>query len=341
MRTNSRQSAVGVRQHPGAGFTLVELLVVITIIGILIALLLPAVQAAREAARRMQCQNNLKQFGLATHNFHDSRGGIVPCELSGMGYMGWLPLLMPHSEQGNLFERADPKKSFYVMDSAVVKQQVPMFYCPSRPRTVTLSIEGNTRQGVTQTGGGILSDYAMNAGNAPTGSWWDEGNGRLWPGVAASTTGGSFSSPAHAPNDTFDHWSPTLTFADVADGLSNTLLFGEKWVHPEYQGHNYVSSIPPTWGDSSMWNDDYSGALVRVAGSGYPLAKGDSDPVATAIANSGNIVLPFGGPHTGVCLFVRCDGSVASLGATIDTKVLGYLSNRHDGNIIPGGAMGD
>jgi prepilin-type N-terminal cleavage/methylation domain-containing protein len=79
-------------------FTLVELLVVIAIIGILIALLLPAVQAAREAARRMQCSNNLKQMGLAVHNFHDSRQGLPPAIIC-QWRMGLFPLLFPYMEQ--------------------------------------------------------------------------------------------------------------------------------------------------------------------------------------------------------------------------------------------------
>ena len=82
------------------GFTLVELLVVIAIIGVLVALLLPAVQAAREAARRTQCTNNLKQMGLACHNFHDARKSLPPAYMSGEGFGTWLMLIMPYMEEG-------------------------------------------------------------------------------------------------------------------------------------------------------------------------------------------------------------------------------------------------
>ena len=86
------------------GFTLVELLVVITIIGILIALLLPAVQAAREAARRMQCGNNLKQIGLATQNFESTYGHFPPAFTSGVGHATWLVLILPYLEQQAAFD---------------------------------------------------------------------------------------------------------------------------------------------------------------------------------------------------------------------------------------------
>jgi len=92
--------------HRQAGFTLVELLVVIAIIGILVALLLPAIQAAREAARRSQCANNLKQLGLACHNFHDTRKTLPPARYRDK-YSTWFAFIMPYLEQSNEYDLCD------------------------------------------------------------------------------------------------------------------------------------------------------------------------------------------------------------------------------------------
>src|SRR6187399_1689217 len=90
------------------GFTLIELLVVIAIIGVLVALLLPAVQAAREAARRSSCSNNLRQIGLATQNFHDSRNVFPPLRIAGgEGWASYFVLILPYMEQGSLYDTWD------------------------------------------------------------------------------------------------------------------------------------------------------------------------------------------------------------------------------------------
>src|SRR5881396_3595982 len=104
--SSARCEARGCRR----GFTLVELLVVIAIIGVLVALLLPAVQAAREAARRMTCQNNLKQIGLAMHTHHDALGKLPMGQLTRIGLApspgwSWSIMLLPYMEQGNLFNQ--------------------------------------------------------------------------------------------------------------------------------------------------------------------------------------------------------------------------------------------
>src|SRR5687767_14565450 len=115
-----------------SGFTLVELLVVIAIIGVLVALLLPAVQAAREAARRSSCSNNLRQIGIATHNFHDTRNMLPPLRVSN-NHATWFVLIMPYMEQENI-ERLWTFSALYssTTNAPGRQWQVKTYYCPSR-----------------------------------------------------------------------------------------------------------------------------------------------------------------------------------------------------------------
>ncbi len=130
------QSAI---RNPQSGFTLVELLVVITIIGILIALLLPAVQAAREAARRMQCTNNMKQFGLGLHNYHLTYK-VFPYGAGGSGvWWSWSALILPFLEQNAIYDQIDfrfPYNAEHPTNNAVMKNFIPAYQCPSAPPNV-------------------------------------------------------------------------------------------------------------------------------------------------------------------------------------------------------------
>src|SRR5262245_23851207 len=120
------------RRSRPAGFTLVELLVVIAIIGVLVALLLPAVQAARETARTMSCKNNLKQMGLAAQNFHDIHQSLPPIDM-GDCWATWAVFLMPHMDQQNYYVNWNLKKRYY-RQPANAGAQMTVHICPSRPR---------------------------------------------------------------------------------------------------------------------------------------------------------------------------------------------------------------
>jgi len=195
------------------GFTLVELLVVIAIIGILIALLLPAVQAAREAARRMSCSNNLKQMGLAMHNYADTFRGMFPnAGWSGSGYPNdYSPLakLLPYCEQVNLQHLIDfsinmghpGRNDLPTALWEAAATAVPMFLCPSDPEEPI--------HDTTLPSGTVIpvagSNYAMNQGSGMDGAFhpsFGEADGLCWVGAK-------------------------IRFAAVADGTTNTLAFTE------------------------------------------------------------------------------------------------------------------
>src|SRR3954453_23911415 len=123
------------------GFTLVELLVVIAIIGVLVALLLPAVQSAREAARRGQCSNNLKQLGLAAQNMHDIKGFLPPSRLgnnsadsTNINWVTWAVVMLPYIEQKPYYDLWDESPCYERHPESTTKRAVPTYFCPSRRR---------------------------------------------------------------------------------------------------------------------------------------------------------------------------------------------------------------
>ncbi len=150
------------------GFTLVELLVVIAIIGLLVALLLPAVQSAREAARRTQCANHLKQIGLAVQNYHDARKELPPARIGGGGHASWAALILPYIEQEGIAELWDFSQSYFFQTPQARQAQVKIYYCPSRRASPQLSVFGDVPADFPPPSGafavhmpGALCDYAV------------------------------------------------------------------------------------------------------------------------------------------------------------------------------------
>src|SRR5262245_18726709 len=233
-----------------SAFTLIELLVVIAIVAILMGLLLPAVQKVREAAARMSCQNNLKQIGLAVHNYHDVNSSFPPASLGGDGEVSWAVVILPYLEQDNLFRQwnLNLRYTYYRHPASTVGAQVRTYYCPSRRAMPQYSLSGHTR---APWGGspGALGDYAGNGGNTTLG-WNDPRSG---PGVLL------YADVTFGPNDTIANWRSLSRFADVTDGLSNTLLIGEKHVRPSQFGQDPA-------GDTSIYNGDDIRTIERVAG---------------------------------------------------------------------------
>ncbi len=214
-----------VRPNQSRGFTLIELLVVIAIIAILIALLLPAVQQAREAARRTQCKNNMKQIGIAMHNYHDTYQNFPPGCISntnntdppsGPQQWGWAVFILPQMEQGNLFELLDPSNRTLsdvlsnTTDRAIVQQRIDAYRCPS------------DRTKDTVTGTPQTVDFQGNGGFAMPGT-------NFFGGTSNYVGAGGFAALdiSELPSGPLYRNSAT-TFADMIDGSSNTFLVGER-----------------------------------------------------------------------------------------------------------------
>ncbi len=310
MNTCSRQRS---------GFTLVELLVVIAIIGVLIGMLMPAVQMVREAARRTSCLNNLKQLGLAVQNYHDSQGFIPPARVGDYnenGFLAWPVLLMPYMEQNNLYDRFDILARYQDQDPDYLKQTVPGMFCPTR-RVPMVS--------VTESGGkpvGACGDYAGNAGTSeyfiPYDVWADFND----PVDGVFNSGFERDNPVDGIRLEHGHVG-RYDFADVSDGLSNTIFIGEKQVNVSKMGR------PGGWGDGSTYNGDEPGTLMRLGGHGF----GISETREFGPPGPGTIPV-FGSMHPQICNFVFGDGSVHALRTSTDEETLRRLCAREDGMVV-------
>jgi prepilin-type N-terminal cleavage/methylation domain-containing protein len=282
----------------GNGFTLVELLVVIAIIGVLVALLLPAVQSAREAARRTQCVNHLKQMGLAVQNFHDTYQTIPYTRLD-TRETAFL-LILPFMEQRNHYEKWDLKLEYYAQTKEVREKVFKFYLCPSRNRPTPLLSAPDTdkhQNGSTPHTPGGVGDYATNAGSPIGGTDY-------WPGLNGTTE------ETRANGPFWYKGPPYLKFANVQDGLSNVVFIGEK--HFRRGNAN----------DGSIWNGDHAGSFKKL---------GTGAPIARDLNASGS---QFGSWHPGVCQFVFGDGSVKALPVNTNVTTLDRIANRDDGEPV-------
>lgn len=260
------------------GFTLVELLVVITIIGILISLLLPAVQAAREAAKRMQCANNLKQMGLAMHSYAESSGGYFPPGSPGDWRHGLFTHMLPYLELQTLYNQLDLTKNTSVGNNAIYgKQIVSCYVCPSWPYGYKY----------------FSSDFALAT---------YQGVGGAYPnGVAPPST--------PAKSGIFG-WGFVRRMAEVTDGLSNTLAMGE-FVHIDavvVSGYEYASTPP---GNVRPWI--YGGCPVETPYTSKVLVNSINAQVNRYTDYVSFLHLPMGSFHSGGANFLVADGSVTFL----------------------------
>jgi prepilin-type N-terminal cleavage/methylation domain-containing protein len=336
------------------GFTLVELLVVIAIIGILIALLLPAVQAARESARRIQCINNLKQMGLAVHSHHSALGlcptagsddrakitltqGDQPAKAP-QQEVGWAFQILPYMEQTALHEYFDRNA---LQTTKYVKARILSEYiCPSRRPPIMLIRGVPPMDYASATPGDEAVDGEVNSGCLF--EFWKAGRGNL-DRDQNETYYGMFSRTGTQIAARFKH---------VKDGLSNTLMIGEKRLQPKL----YAIGV---WNDDGGWIAGWSPDTVRST-CVKPEPDGDFDSPAiaadglsaevSAAAGAGGLVLffhptpnkagpmnlgyAFGSAHPGGFNACLGDGSVRSIAYEVDVFLFHHLGHREDGEVV-------
>lgn len=319
------------RTHFHDGFTLVELLVVIAIIGILVALLLPAIQAAREAARRTQCINNLKQLGLAAQNYHDSNKDLPPARWYDKS-PSWLALIQPYIEEAQAYDLWDFDENYTSANNKAAREVVIAgFYCPSR-RSPTVAPLSPTKLTLGEVAG-ATGDYAGCAGSdmfgnpPPAGQTTDQG------GVITSSIpwGNGTATPKPKARS-------IVAFRKITDGLSKTFLAGEKQVPPSKFG---IADSSSGYGDASIYNGDYLQAQSRAAGisrfdgTEFPPSPdpnyGDDCPTVSSDCKWQRL---FGSSHPGVLQFAMCDGSVQTVTTSVDLRTYSRLAVRNDGEIV-------
>jgi prepilin-type N-terminal cleavage/methylation domain-containing protein len=311
-------------RHSRFGFTLVELLVVIAIIGVLVALLLPAVQAAREAARRSQCANNLKQIGLALHNYHDTNNSFPPGAVFSQRRGSMHIRLLPFMEQQPLYDLFNFNSDTDVQTFPagvnggilLAGAQIPGFACPS---------DGANRPTGTAPNIVMASNYYPSMG--PSSALSNNGSSSCplyptfqsynQPNTGATTPAGPF---------TRDGWVFMCKMSEVTDGLSNTIFVGE--VRPKCSNH-----VRQGWSRSNKWgaftqipiNFDSCRRPAEATAEGKDMCYADEN---------WNAEVGFKSLHPGGAQFSLGDGSVKFIAQTVDMRMYNFMGGKSEGQPV-------
>ncbi|QDT99980.1 DUF1559 domain-containing protein [Gimesia aquarii] len=299
------------------GFTIIELLVVIAVISVLIALLLPAVQQAREAARRAACKNNMRQIGLAFHNYESTHRVFPPGYIHKPGPAGsaaaianhaglaWGSMILPQLEQASLYQQFDSHVPVWDAVNLVPREQhLPIFLCPSDPYSAGAYVVRD--DSVTPIEQYAAASYAAN---------WGPSNATVNLDDTPLQSRGVF------------YRNSSTRVRDIADGLSNTLALGERTngplptSNPSAGGH---SAFENAWSAAVREITDYAddhGHMVLFETQFRPNQIDGDDKGLSA-------------PHEGICHFVLCDGSVRAISENIDASIYNGLGTRAGSEVI-------
>ncbi len=330
-----------------SAFTLVELLVVIAIIGVMVGLLLPAVQAAREAARRMSCGNNLKQIGLATHNYESAYRQMPPSRIeigtagaANAHHAGWQLMVLPFMEQTALFEQYNKNRSWYdQVNGPAIITKVPGFVCPSAPEGRSMPSAMRLTARNLSWGSPVLgsSDYA--AINNIRKSAWTVSGGTMPAPDAREKPGALFpSTPGRG-----------IKFAEILDGLSNTIMIVEDAGRPEVWINGKLTANPNgTSGDGILgtlhveegwgWADLQDS--FSLDGANQQGIANKTNKTTFVVTQNGSCMINCTNDgeiysfHSGGAHSLRCDGSVQFLSAQMDGLLLVNLCTKNQREVI-------
>ena len=323
------------------GFTLIELLVVIAIIAVLVALLLPAVQQAREAARRSSCKNNLKQIGIAFHNYHEQNNSFpFACMTANYGgtemALTWRYDVLPQMDLQPVFNlmsqysRLDcrnpggggvwmaPGQPGLVYQTQVI----PTYICPSENSDLIVTGNQNGGDSTCPYAGASISSYTMNAGTCPP-----CGSPTPMDNAGVPTVGGNYYCTNVKGDGIGSHASPDsgypalicVNIRQITDGTSNTLLIGEKTI-------DYTAQVRP---DPMIAGTNYSGWLSQ-----WGAVSSVSHGINYVPRGSYCTGIQFGSRHAGGAQFTLCDGSVRYINQNIAWAVLKGIGTRASGEAV-------